>query len=401
MYNIIQSLLDTDLYKFSMMQVVLHKYSTVTVEYTFKWRNWDKMILTIPIEKFCEHINNNLDHLCRLKFKESDLIFLDNIHYLKRDFVDYLHLFQLDRSNITAYVVNDHIEIKIKGSWLSTILFETPVLAIVSELYTMCNSFGALSIQLKGHENLKKKVSWLQTSLHRDQKFYFSEFGTRRRASFEWQGKVLEYLIEHCPEKFVGTSNVYYAKKYNLKAIGTVAHEFFQAHQQINWRLIDSQKAALQAWADEYRGELGIALSDTLGFDVFLCDFDRYFALLFDGCRHDSGDPVQWGQKLINHYKKLRIDPHGKQAVFSDGLNFEIAVDLFNRFNNDIQTSFGIGTYLTNDCGFIAPQLVIKLTKTNGSPVAKISDSEGKGMCEDANFLKYLKEIISKKCCEC
>ena len=173
-----------------------------------------------------------------------------------------------------------------------------------------------------------------------------------------------------------------------------MAHEFVQAHQQLGPRLIDSQKVALQSWADEYRGELGIALSDTMGFDKFLKDFDRFFSLLFDGCRQDSGNPVQWADKLIAHYKGMRIDPRSKTAIFSDGLTFKTAVDLFNRFHRQISTSFGIGTYLTNDCGFIAPQIVIKMVECNWKPVAKVSDSEDKGMCEDSEFLKYLKKVI-------
>ena len=173
-----------------------------------------------------------------------------------------------------------------------------------------------------------------------------------------------------------------------------MAHEFVQAHQQLGPRLIDSQKVALQSWADEYRGELGIALSDTMGFDKFLKDFDRFFSLLFDGCRQDSGNPVQWADKLIAHYKGMRIDPRSKTAIFSDGLTFKTAVDLFNRFHRQISTSFGIGTYLTNDCGFIAPQIVIKMVECNWKPVAKVSASEDTGMCEVTEFLKYLHKVI-------
>jgi nicotinate phosphoribosyltransferase len=187
------------------------------------------------------------------------------------------------------------------------------------------------------------------------------------------------------------------AKELGLKVIGTMAHEYLQAHQQLGPRLVDSQKAALQAWANEYRGELGIALSDVLGFRAFLKDFDRYFALLFDGCRHDSGDPIWWGEELIAHYNKLRIDPKTKSAVFSDGLTFETAVDIFRRFHSRINTGFGIGTYLTNDIGLVAPQIVIKMTYCNGKPVAKVSDSPGKGMCEDAGFLTYLHQVVEEK----
>jgi nicotinate phosphoribosyltransferase len=182
--------------------------------------------------------------------------------------------------------------------------------------------------------------------------------------------------------------------KLGIRPIGTMAHEFFQAHQQLGPRLVDSQKVALQCWADEYRGELGIALSDTMGFDKFLKDFDRFFSLLFNGCRQDSGDPIEWTEKLIAHYKDIRIDPKTKSAVYSDGLTLESAVDIFTRFHDQIQTSFGIGTNLTNDCGFVAPQVVIKMVECNRKPVAKISDSKEKGMCENPEFLDYLNYVI-------
>lgn len=395
--GIINSLLDNDFYKFSMCQAVLHQYPSVNVRWAFKWRNWKDMKLTVPIESLCDQVNQELDHLCTLQFKSDELHYLSTIPFFSQDFVEYLSLLKLKRDHIHAYVSDGELKIEANGTWLSTILFEVPTLAIVSQLYSLLNGDYTFNWRLRGRRNLQHKVSRLNASIHRDQAFRFADFGTRRRANFEWQEEVLKYLIANTGYMFVGTSNVLLAYKLGIKPIGTMAHEYFQAHQQIKSRLIDSQKVALQSWADEYRGELGIALSDTIGFDAFLKDFDRYFALLFDGCRHDSGDPVQWCEKLIAHYEKLRIDPKTKTAIFSDGLSFEIAVDLFRRFGSRINVSFGIGTYLTNDCGFKAPQIVMKLVEVNGLPVAKISDSKGKGMCEDDEFLSYLKKVIRDK----
>jgi nicotinate phosphoribosyltransferase len=241
---------------------------------------------------------------------------------------------------------------------------------------------------------LVEKVNFLNKAIVGGQPFKFAEFGTRRRAAYAWHEEVLKYLMDNCADSLVGTSNTHFAMKLGIRPIGTMAHEFFQAHQQLGSRLVDSQKAALQCWADEYRGELGIALSDTMGFDKFLKDFDRFFSLLFDGCRQDSGDPIQWTEKLIAHYKKMRIDPKSKSAIYSDGLTLESAVDIFRRFHDKIQVSFGIGTNLTNDCGFVAPQVVIKMVECNHRPVAKLSDSEDKGMCEDLEFLEYLNYVI-------
>jgi len=393
----IKSLLDTDFYILTMMQATFHKYTNVSTEFEFKWRNWDIMKSNVDLDDFIEKLKPKIDGLCKLRFTEDELTYLSGIPFLKSDFIEYLRLFKLNRKHIHPYNNNGELAISIKGPLLNVIMFEVPVLAIVSQLYTSTTGISGFNLHKEGHKRLNEKLDYLDSSLHRDMNFGFADFGTRRRSSFSWHEEVIKALISRSPNRCVGTSNVYFAKKYNMKPIGTMAHLWFQVHQQLGSSLADSQKNALQSWADEYRGELGIALSDTEGFDSFLSDFDRYFSLLFDGCRHDSGDPVKWCEDLISHYDKMRIDPKTKTAVFSDGLTFEIAVDLFRNFNNRINTSFGIGTYLTNDCGFLAPQIVIKNTKTNGKPTAKISDSPGKGMCKDPEYLSYFKSVIRRK----
>jgi len=393
----IKSLLDTDFYILTMQQAIFHKYTDVNTAFEFKWRNWDKMELNITREDFVGRLKKRLDHLCSLRYTTDELHFLSSVPFLKPDFVEYLRLFQLNRSFIHPYVKEEGIAIDINGPLLNVIPFEVPVLATVSQLYTENRGEQKFNWLKEGRRRLNEKIDYLDANLHRDMDFGFVDFGTRRRADFDWHEEEIQTLIKRCPHRLIGTSNVYFAMKYGIKYIGTMAHLWFQIHQQLKSRLIDSQKVALQVWADEYRGELGIALSDTLGFDTFLKDFDRYFALLFDGCRHDSGDPIRWCEKLIAHYKSLRIDPKTKTAVFSDGLTFQIAVDLFLRFQNHINTSYGIGTHLTNDCGFVAPQIVIKNTYCNGRPTAKISDSAGKGMCKDLEFLGYLKKVIEEK----
>jgi len=393
----IKSLLDTDFYLLTMQQAIFHKYTDVDTKFEFEWRNWDKMELNITREDFVGRLKKRLDHLCSLRYTTEELHFLSSIPFLKPDFIEYLRLFQLNRSFIHPYVKDKGIAIDVHGPLLNVMPFEVPTLATVSQLYTENRGEMKFNWQKEGRKRLNEKIDYLDSNLHRDMNFGFADFGTRRRADFDWHNELLGTLIERCPHRLIGTSNVYFAMKYGIKYIGTMAHLWFQIHQQLKSRLIDSQKTALQVWADEYRGELGIALSDTLGFDAFLVDFDRYFALLFDGCRHDSGDPIRWCEKLIAHYKSLRIDPKTKTAVFSDGLTFQVAVDIFLRFQNHINTSYGIGTYLTNDCGFVAPQIVIKNTFTNGRPTAKISDSPGKGMCKDPEFEDYLKKVVKEK----
>ncbi len=390
----IHSLLDTDFYKLTMMQVVLHQYASAWVRYTFKWRNWDEMCLTVSLQDFKSKVDTEIDRLCELRFTEAEINYLASIRFFKPDFIEYLRLFQLNRNYINIGIEAGQLKIDIEGPWLNTILYELPVLAIISELYSSSHGVDDDIWMQDGRKRLKDKVRFLNKATIADTRFKFAEFGTRRRASYSWQEEVLSYLIDNCNRNLVGSSNVHFAMKLGIKPIGTMAHEFFQAHQQLGPRLVDSQKVALQCWADEYRGELGIALSDTMGFDKFLKDFDRFFSLLFNGCRQDSGDPVVWTEKLIAHYKEMRIDPKTKSAVYSDGLTLESAVDIFKRFHEQIQTSFGIGTNLTNDCGFVAPQIVIKMVECNRKPVAKISDSQDKGMCEDPEFLDYLNYVI-------
>jgi len=392
---IINSLLDTDFYKFTQQQAVFYLYTDVNVRYKFKWRNWHKMNFKIDLEEFVEKVNKEIDHLCTLRFKEDELEYLSNIPFFKNGYIEYLRIFQLNRKHVKVGVdKKGELSIKIEGPWLNIILFETPILAIISELYT---------VQVRGYidytsaaENFEKKIDFLYKS---SEGFKFGDFGTRRRISFEFQNYMINYLVAVDAGKYLaGTSNVYFAKKYNIKPLGTQAHEWYQVHQQLGTKLADSQSNALQKWADVYRGDLGIALSDCITFDAFLVDFDKYFAKLYDGCRHDSGDPYVWANKLISHYENLGIDPKTKTALFSDGLNLELAEDLYNTYNKEINVAFGIGTYLTNDTDdFVAPQIVLKVVETNGKPVAKVSDSPGKGMCEDVEFENYLKKVILQK----
>jgi nicotinate phosphoribosyltransferase len=268
-------------------------------------------------------------------------------------------------------------------------LFEVPILAIVNEV-SLESIPVSISFFEKGSARLKRKIE-----IARNGQFNFADFGTRRRFSRSWQERVVWTLANAEGINFVGTSNVYLAMKYKVKAIGTQAHEWIMGFQGMNCRLEDSQKRALQVWADEYRGDLGIALSDTVGFNAFLNDFDKYFAKLYDGVRHDSGDPVEWGEKMISKYKDYGIDPMTKQLVFSDGLDFEEAYRIDDVFIGRINVSFGIGTNLTNDFEGVLPlQIVIKMTKCNGRPVAKISDAPGKTMCKDEEFLRNIKNTF-------
>ncbi len=264
------------------------------------------------------------------------------------------------------------------------------MLAIVSEVYNRNAHPGADLAE--GRRRLREKVERINAVA--DPEFRIADYGTRRRFSRAWHQEVVRTLKDGIGPKFVGTSNVKFAQELGLTPLGTMAHEYLQACQAVGPRLIDSQVFAFNTWAREYRGDLGIALSDVCGMDAFLRDFDLFFCKLFDGVRHDSGDPFEWGEKLIAHYQKMRIDPRTKTMVFSDSLNVPLAIRLFEHFRGRMHTAFGIGTNLTNDVGFDPLQIVIKMTRCNGQPVAKISDEPSKTMDYDPSYVAYLREVF-------
>ena len=386
---IIESLLDTDLYKFTMMQCVLHQFPGASVEYRFRCRNEG-----VDLRPYIAEIKAEVDHLCTLRFKEDELEYLRSLRFIKDDFVEFLSLFQLKRKYIDISEKDGQLAITIKGPWLHTILFEIPVLAIVNETY-----FRHIALNLdktEGRKRLDAKIQMIENEPDRSL-ISISDFGTRRRFSRQWQKEVLEILKARLPHEFAGTSNVLYAKELNLIPMGTMAHEYLQACQALGPRLRDSQTYAFEMWAKEYRGDLGIALTDVYGIEPFLKDFDMYFCKLFDGVRQDSGDPESWGERMIEHYKANRCDPRTKTFIFSDSLTFERLIKLFRRFKGRVKLGFGVGTNLTNDLGPEPLNIVIKMVRANGQPVAKISDTPGKSLCDDPSYLAYLKQVFGMK----
>ncbi len=385
---IIQSLLDTDLYKFTMMQVVLHHFPAAQVEYRFKCRN-----AGVDLTPYADEIRAQIELLCQLRFTEDELEYLRGFRFIKSDFVDFLGLFQLNAKYVSVSPSPTHpgeIDITIRGPWLHTILFEVPLLAIVNEVY-----FRHTQPQpdwQEGRRRLVEKLALLRMPGRDD--CVIADYGTRRRFSRDWQEEVLASMQQLLGPQLAGTSNVHFARKHNLTPLGTMAHEYLQACQSLGPRLRDSQVFALETWAREYRGDLGIALSDTYGFDAFLNDFDLYFCKLFDGVRHDSGDPVAWGERMLEHYIKNRVDPRSKTLIFSDNLNIPRVIELYERFGGRCRLAFGVGTNLTNDLGYTPLQIVIKMVRCNGQPVAKLSDTPEKTMCDDPAYLGYLRQVF-------
>ena len=389
---IITSLLDTDLYKFTMWQAMLHRHPQTQSQYEFVCRNTP----AYPLTELLDEVNAELDHLCDLRFTQADLDYLGGMRFIKSDFIDFLRIFQFQRAFIHASADGEQLRIVARGPQVHVMGFEIFVLSIVNELYF--RRFDAAAALAQGRINLARKIAQLQelaSEVALAHPFELFDFGVRRRYSGAWQREVVQAFAHETGEWFKGTSNVLLARDLDIVPIGTMAHEYLQTYQALGVRLRDFQKAALEDWVQEYRGDLGIALTDTVGMDAFLSDFDLYFAKLFDGLRHDSGDPYVWGEKALAHYEKLRIDPHTKRLVFSDGLDLPAALALYHHFGDRTQLGCGIGTQLTNDMGLEPISIVMKLTQANGQPVAKLSDSPGKTLCDDPTFLAYLRQVFN------
>ena len=385
---IIKSLLDTDLYKFTMMQVVLHHFPAAQVEYRYKCRNKG-----VDLRPYLDEIRAEIHELCQLRFSEAELAYLGSLRFIKSDFIDFLGLFHLPEKCITVSEGDGpgEIAISVKGSWLHTILFEIPVLAIVNEVYFR-RTCQAPNWE-EGRARLQNKMR-LVLEANDLSEFRVAEYGTRRRFSQVWHEEVVTTMKAQMGEHFAGTSNVWLAMRHGVLPLGTMAHEYLQACQALGPRLRDSQVYAFEVWAKEYRGDLGIALSDVYGMSAFLRDFDMYFCKLFDGARHDSGDPFEWGERMIAHYEANRVDPRAKTLIFSDALTFPLAIELTRRFAGRCKTAFGIGTNLTNDLGYEPLQVGMKMIRCNGQPVAKVSDAPEKTMCDDKAYLTYLRQVF-------
>lgn len=387
-HPIVTSLLDTDLYKFNMDQVIFHKHTDLCGQYYFKCRN-ENIVFT---ERMVDEIKAQVDHLCSLSFTKDELDYLRSIRFIKNDYVEFLRLWHPIRDYVSINrSENGELSVVVDGPLFSAMQFEIYLLEIINEVYfRMAYDYDELIEAAK--KKLDKKIAAFNDGTYN---FRFAEFGCRRRLSREWEDVVVKRLATET-KNCVGTSNVYLAKKHNLTPIGTYAHEYVQMYQGIDEiPLSYTNHYAMQDWYDEYKGDNGTALTDTLTTELFLLDFNRSMVNNYTGVRHDSGDPFEWGEMMISHYKKYGADPKSKLLLFSDSLDFDRAEKLFNHFKDRVKVSFGIGTFCSNDTSVEPLNIVIKLQYVNGQPVAKISDSPGKSMCQDEDYLKYLKNSVA------
>ena len=395
MERIINSLLETDAYKFSMGQAIYHQFSDYKTTWTFKCRN-ENVHFTPEMVK---EIKRQIKMYCKLSFNEDELEYLNNIKWIKGSYVDFLRIWNPRYEDFEITNKADcGLSIETRGTWVNTSMYEIPTLAIVNEVYfRMSYDYDKLLNSFK--RRLNDKIDGLVSGKYRIGAF--SEFGTRRRLSAEAQELAVKALIDNRDKykdsSFVGTSNVYLAKKYGVTPVGTMAHEWIMCVGQGNHKHNPaySNWYALDSWVKEYGVLNGTALTDAITTDCFLRDFQLTFSTLFSGVRHDSGDPYEWGDKIIEHYKSLGIDPKTKTLLFSDSLNFEKATKIKDYFEGRAKVAFGIGTYIANDTDEEPLNIVMKTTLCNGMDVAKISDTPGKGVCKSPEYEHYLRRCIA------
>lgn len=401
LHKIINSLLETDLYKFSMGQAIYHQFPSYKTCWTFKCRNRDVKFSAEMVEEIKSQIKN----YCSLKFTEDELNYLSKIEWLHEDYIDYLRLWNARYEDFEIGTAADcGFSLEARGTWLNTSMYEIPVLAIINEVYfRMTYDYDELFVQYK--RKLEEKKAWLISGKYN--LGIFSEFGLRRRLSAEAQDLAVKTLCEnnlqYSDSKFIGTSNVFLAKKYNVVPVGTMAHEFIMCVGQGNpmYNPAYSNKLAMDAWTKEYGVLNGTYLTDTIGDESTHLDMGYTFSICFSGVRHDSGDPYEWGEQWIHHYEKFynkyhdeRVNPKNKTLLFSDSLDFERASKLYDYFKDRIKVAFGIGTYIANDTDVPPLNIVMKVSECNDGPVAKLSNSPSKTMCKDAEYVDYLRKTI-------
>lgn len=388
---IITSLLDTDAYKLHMQQAVFHRYNQVPVVAEFRCRSSD------ILGAYANEIEQQIQLMAQLSLSDDEYQYLRTLPFFTEDYLSWLKTFRFNPKQVVVSIAdNGQLAMRISGPWREVIMWEVPLLALVSEIvqrdrHPTITADDAVNQLHKLLGLFYQEASERQLNLSG---FKLMDFGTRRRFSYEVQAAIVDMLKQEFPY-LVGTSNYKLARELGLMPVGTQAHEWFQAHQQISPELANSQREALQSWLDEYPNHLGIALTDCITMDAFLRDFDREFANRYQGLRHDSGDPIEWGEKAIAHYQKLGIDPLSKTLVFSDNLDLQKALELYHYFHKRINLVFGIGTRLTCNIPNVVPMnIVIKLVECNGKPVAKLSDSPGKTICEDDEFVNQLRKAF-------
>lgn len=387
-----KSILDNDLYKFTMQNAVCKLYPWAETLYRFTDRN-DRVYPS----GFGAALAERAKEMATLALTPEEEKFLrERCYFLDPAYLDFLKGYRFDPKEIEISQHEGRLALTIRGPWYRTILWEVPLLAMISELYYEMSGESPEAPATVRLKTMEKAQALAAAGAP------FSDFGTRRRFSSDNHRRVMETLKENSGDFLLGTSNVHLAREFDLSPIGTMAHEWIMFHAAINGYL-SANRTGFARWVDVYRGEVGIALSDTYTTEVFLKDFDVLPAKLFDGVRQDSGDPVAFARRMIDHYRRLRIDPTAKTIVFSDSLDVAKVREIRSFCDGRIRDVYGIGTHLTNDVGLSALNIVIKLSacKLDGcSPwlnTVKLSDDPGKHTGEAETVRTCLAALESRR----
>jgi nicotinate phosphoribosyltransferase len=382
----LHSILDNDFYKFTMQQCVVKLFPRAKARYQFI--NRGKHLFP---NGFAEALRRSVDEMAVLRLSKEEKVWLaQTCPYLDPVYLDFLEGYCYDPSEVKIDQQSDILNVTVEGYWYRTILWEVPLLCLISENYYALNGSQRQSDDELIFKTREKIEAYGKLGVT------IAEFGTRRRHSFLVHKLVVETLKKY-GSSFVGSSNVHLAMKNMTKPIGTHAHEWFMFHAA-KYGFKMANILALEHWVEVYRGDLGIALSDTFTTSEFYEVFDKKFAKLFDGVRHDSGDPLLFADKTIAHYQSLGIDPMSKTIIFSDALNFEKVKRIADHCNGRIGVSFGIGTNFTNDVGLKPMNIVMKMTEALPEaqpwiPVIKLSDEPGKHS-GDIRMIELAKEVL-------
>jgi len=384
------SLLDNDFYKITMQNAVIKRFPYAHARYAFINRGEH----AFP-EGFGEALRGEVDRMATLRLSDEEKRYLQTTcPYLDPTYLDFLAGFRYDPSEVTIEQQGSELSVVMEGPWYRTILWEVPLMALISELWYQLRGVSVS----EDDEALIEQRTREKIELYRQHGLKIAEFGTRRRFSFAVHDRVVKALRHYGGEAFSGTSNVLLAMRHGVKPIGTHAHEWFMFHgARFGFKMANS--LALEHWVDVYRGDLGIALTDTFTTRAFFESFDKKFAKLFDGVRHDSGDPIEFADATIAHYQRLGINPLSKTIIFSDALTPEKVERIRAFCQGRIGMAFGIGTNFTNDIGVAPMNMVIKMVEARPEgqgwlPVVKLSDVPTKNT-GDPEMIALAKRILS------
>ena len=384
----IASILDNDFYKFTMQNAVINLFPKARAKYAFINRGRHEF----PAG-FAEALKEAIAGMGRLKLTREEKHFLaKNCPYLAPTYLDFLQGFRYDPDEVEVTQNGSELAVTIEGYWYRTILWEVPIMFLICELYYRLNN------QQRASDEEVAATAKAKIENYRKLGVTIADFGTRRRHSYDVQKIVVSALQQYGAQTFIGTSNVHLAMILKTRPIGTHAHEWFMFHAA-KYGFKMSNQLALENWVHIYRGDLGIALSDTYTTEVFFQAFDKKFSKLFDGVRHDSGDPLEFADKTIAHYKRYGIDPLSKTIIFSDALNYEKVKHIADYCKGKISISFGVGTNFTNDVGLKPLNIVLKMTDALPddaiwNPVVKLSDEKGK-YTGDPQTISLAKTILA------